>query len=158
MTHEIVPEGHAFDQILQGPECDLLRSWVQRMVHEAMEAEVSALVGAERYQRSSDRTTHRNGYRERAWETRVGDVTLQIPKLRNGSYFPSFLEPRRRAERALVSVVQEAFVSGISTPARSASVRAASGKEPPSSCIKKVSASPDAWQPKQWKNWRCGWT
>jgi putative transposase len=78
-------------------------------------AEVQALIGAERYQRTEERTTHRNGYRERTWQTRLGEIDLKIPKLRDGSYFPSFLEPRRRAERALLAVIQQAYIEGVST-------------------------------------------
>ena len=80
-----------------------------------MESEVSGLIGAERYERSSERSSYRNGYRVRSWDTRVGTIELAIPKVRTGSYFPSLLEPRRRAERALQAVVQEAYVHGVST-------------------------------------------
>ena len=80
-----------------------------------MELEVSEEIGAERYQRTAERKTYRNGYRKRRWDTRVGTVQLKIPKLRKGSYFPSLLEPRRRAEQALLSVIQEAYVQGVST-------------------------------------------
>jgi len=76
---------------------------------------VAGLIGADRYERTSDRQTYRNGYRLRTWDTRVGTIELAIPKLRAGSYFPSLLEPRRRAERALLAVVQEAYVHGVST-------------------------------------------
>ena len=80
-----------------------------------MDAEVSARIGAERGERSPDRLTHRNGYRSRQWDTRVGTMELRIPKLRDGSYFPSLLEPRRRSERALLAVIQQAYVEGVST-------------------------------------------
>jgi transposase-like protein len=80
-----------------------------------MEAEVSEQIGAGRYERSESRREYRNGYRDRVWETRVGEIPLQIPKLRSGSYYPSFLEPRRRAERALLAVIQSAYVNGVST-------------------------------------------
>jgi len=80
-----------------------------------MESEVSGLIGAERYERSGDRSSYRNGYRLRSWDTRVGTIELAIPKIRTGSYFPSLLEPRRRAERALQAVAQEAYVHGVST-------------------------------------------
>src|SRR3989442_7661263 len=80
-----------------------------------MEAEVTELVGAEPHQRAAARTTYRNGVREREWDTRVGTIELAIPKLRQGTYFPSLLEPRRRHERALLAVVQEAYVHGGST-------------------------------------------
>ena len=76
---------------------------------------MSQQTGAGRYKRSEARTTYRNGYRERLWATRVGEIPLRIPKLRQGSYFPSLLEPRRRAEQALVAVVQQAYVQGVST-------------------------------------------
>lgn len=94
---------------------DFLRESIALLTHLLMEAEVSEQVGAERYERSNDRLDHRNGYRERSWETRVGDIPLRIPKLRRGSYFPSFLEPRRRAEKALMAVIQSAYVEGVST-------------------------------------------
>jgi transposase-like protein len=75
-----------------------------------MEAEVSELIGAQRGERTEDRATHRNGYRPRRWDTRAGEIELQIPKLRQGSCFPGFLQPRKRSEQALVSVVQQAYV------------------------------------------------
>ena len=99
----------------EAPPEDILRTAVQLVVQELMEAEVSAQIGAERYERSPERVTHRNGYRTRPWDTRLGTLQLQIPKLRSGSYFPSWLEPRRRAEQALVAVVAEAYVKGVST-------------------------------------------
>lgn len=94
---------------------DFLRELVRETVQALMEAEVSAQIGAGRYERSEDRTTQRNGYRSRLWDTRVGSMELAVPKLRAGSYFPSFLEPRRRGEQALVSVIAEAYVQGVST-------------------------------------------
>src|SRR3712207_6612747 len=97
------------------PEGDPLREIVRWAVQELMEAEVTAQIGAGRYERSDERTTQRNGSRPRSWDTRVGTLELQIPKLRTGSYFPSWLEPRRRAEQALVAVVAEAYVQGVST-------------------------------------------
>jgi putative transposase len=108
------------DKLLQDEHADVLRESVAWMAHQLMEADVSAKIGAELGERSLERTTHRNGYRSRQWDTRVGSLELAIPKLRQGSYFPSFLEPRRRAEQALVSVVQEAYVqeayvNGVST-------------------------------------------
>jgi putative transposase len=97
------------------PGGDVLRELVRWTIQELMEAEVAAQIGAGRYERSEDRSTQRNGYRARPWDTRVGTLELQIPKLRTGSYFPSWLEPRRRAEQALVAVVAEAYVQGVST-------------------------------------------
>jgi putative transposase len=94
---------------------DFLRQGVALLMRLLMDAEVQALIGAERYQRSEERTTQRNGYREREWQTRVGEIDLKIPKLRDRSYFPSFLEPRRRAERALLAVIQQAYIEGVST-------------------------------------------
>ena len=96
-------------------QLDALREGVRLLAQALMELEVSEEIGAERYQRTKERKTYRNGYRKRRWDTRVGTVQLKIPKLRKGSYFPSLLEPRRRAERALLSVIQEAYVQGVST-------------------------------------------
>ena len=102
--------------LLEGEEgLDFLRESLAWVVQQLMEAEVSELIGAGRGERSEERLTHRNGYRARRWDTRAGELELAIPKLRRGSYFPSFLEPRRRSEQALVSVVQEAYVAGVST-------------------------------------------
>jgi transposase-like protein len=97
------------------PGGDVLAEGVRWLLQELMEAEVSAQIGAGRYERSSERTTQRNGYRVRPWDTRLGTLERAIPKLRQGSYFPSWLEPRRRAEQALVAVVAEAYVQGVST-------------------------------------------
>lgn len=94
---------------------DFLREGIAVLTRLLMELEVSQQIGAERYQRSEERQGYRNGYRERPWETRVGEIPLQIPKLRAGNYYPSFLEPRRRAERALLAVIQTAYVEGVST-------------------------------------------
>jgi transposase-like protein len=80
-----------------------------------MEADVGGLIGAARHERSGERTTYRNGYRDRAFDTRLGSLQLRIPKLRQGSYFPPFLEPRRTTEKALVAVIQEAWIGGVST-------------------------------------------
>jgi transposase-like protein len=101
--------------LLEGEGLDFLRESLSWVVQQLMEAEVSELIGAGRGERSEERLTHRNGYRMRPWATRAGEIELAIPKIRRGSYFPSFLEPRRRSEQALVSVVQEAYVAGVST-------------------------------------------
>jgi transposase-like protein len=101
----------------QGADPSFLRDGIRLLAQELMEAEVTQLVGAGLHERSESRVTHRNGYREREWDTRVGTVGLEIPKLRQGSYFPGLLEPRRRHERALLAVVQEAYIHGVSTRA-----------------------------------------
>ena len=101
----------------QGADPTFLRDGIKLLAQELMDAEVSAVVGAQPHQRTLSRITYRNGYRDREWDTRVGTVDLQIPKLREGTYFPSLLEPRRRHERALLSVIQEAYVHGVSTRA-----------------------------------------
>ncbi len=103
-------------KVMAGEHGDFVRDAVALVARELMEAEVSAEVGAELGQVSSERLTHRNGYRPRGWETRVGEIELLIPKKRQGpAYFPSFLEPRRRSEQAIVAVVLEAYVNGVST-------------------------------------------
>ena len=97
-------------------DSDFLREGVRVLAEAVMEAEVTELTGVPKGERDPERRlTRRNGYRERRWDTRVGTVDLAIPRVRDGSYFPSLLEPRRRAERALLSVVQEAYVAGVST-------------------------------------------
>ncbi len=102
-------------KVLADEHADVLRQAVVWLAQELMEAEVSQTAGAGYGERNPDRMARRNGYRQRAWDTRVGSIELAIPRLRLGSYFPSFLEPRRRSEQALVAVVQEAYVSGVST-------------------------------------------
>ena len=94
---------------------DFLRTIAENVLQIIMEADVDGLVGAGRHERSGDRTTWRNGYRDRSLDTRLGTLNLKIPKLRQGSYFPGFLEPRRTAEKALAAVIQEAYVHGVST-------------------------------------------
>jgi transposase-like protein len=94
---------------------DWLRGLVTTIVHEVMEVEVRAKTGAGYGEHNTERATHRNGYRERQRTTPVGDIDLHIPKLRDGSYFPSFLDPRRRAEKALVGVIQDTYIQGVST-------------------------------------------
>ena len=97
------------------PDVDTLREGVRVMTQALMELEVAQHLGAERYQRSSDRQGERNGYRDRTWDTRVGTLELRVPRVRDGSFFPGLLEPRKRAERALVATVREAYVQGVST-------------------------------------------
>jgi len=101
--------------IEKGADADLVRDLLAFAADRLMALEVEERTGAPAGTRSADRVNHRNGYRERAWETRAGRIDLAIPKLRKGSYFPSFLEPRRTAEKALTAVIQEAYVQGIST-------------------------------------------
>lgn len=107
----------ALEELLDktGADVDFLREAVRALVQELMEIEVTRQIGAARHERTPERKTHRNGYRHRSWDTRVGTIDLHIPKLRRGSYFPSWLEPRRRAEKALLAVVQEAYIRGVST-------------------------------------------
>jgi transposase-like protein len=96
-------------------DADFLRDGARVLGEALMELEVTQYVGAERHERTPERTGQRNGYREREWDTRVGTIELRVPRVRDGGYFPSLLDPRRRAERALVGVVQEAYVQGVST-------------------------------------------
>jgi putative transposase len=102
-------------KLLEEDDVDLLREGVRVLAQALMETEVSSQIGAAPYERSSGRTAYRNGYRTRTWDTRVGTIELKIPKVTAGTYFPSLLEPRRRAEKALHAVVCEAYVKGIST-------------------------------------------
>jgi transposase-like protein len=102
-------------KLLEEQDGDVLREGIRVLAQALMETEVTALVGAERHERSEERTAYRNGSRARTWDTRLGTIELAIPKVRPGTYFPSLLQPRRRAEQALLTVVQEAYVHGVST-------------------------------------------
>ncbi|MDO8691913.1 MAG: IS256 family transposase [Dehalococcoidia bacterium] len=97
------------------PDERFLQEGLKRLTQTVMELEAAEQIGAGRYERTPERRTYRNGHRERVWETRVGEIPLRIPKVRDGTYFPSLLEPRRRSEKALLAVVQQAYVEGVST-------------------------------------------
>ncbi|MEZ5290946.1 MAG: IS256 family transposase [Vicinamibacterales bacterium] len=102
-------------KLLEEQDGDVLREGIRVLSQALMETEVAGLIGADRHERTGERATYRNGYRLRTWDTRMGTIELAIPKLRTGTYFPSLLQPRRRAEHALLAVVQEAYVHGVST-------------------------------------------
>ena len=112
MTDDRVALIEAFQKADDG---NFLRSLAETVLQILMEADVDGLIGAGRYERSGERSTYRNGYRERSLDTRLGSLNLKIPKLRIGAYFPGFLEPRKTVEKALVSVIQEAWIAGVST-------------------------------------------
>ncbi len=99
----------------KGAKDDVVRELLAHIVQRVMDFEIEQRCGAEYGERTEERNNSRNGYRERLWETRAGAIDLQISKLRRGSYFPGFLEPRRTAEKALVAVVQESYIQGVST-------------------------------------------
>jgi putative transposase len=103
------------DALRAGEDVDLIRSSVELVLQALIEAEASGVIGAERHERSDDRQNYRNGHRPRLLSTKAGDIELQIPKLRSGSFFPQILERRRRIDRALFAVVIEAYVHGVST-------------------------------------------
>ena len=113
MTEESLPLAELLQKAGDG---DFLRSVAEAVLQMLMEADVDGVIGAGRHERSAERSTYRNGYRDRALDTRLGTLQLRIPKLRAGpSYFPPFLEPRKTAEKALVAVIQEAWIGGVST-------------------------------------------
>jgi putative transposase len=112
MTNDMIAVRELMEK---SPDADFLREMISFAAQRLMELEVEAKTGAAWGEKSAERLAQRNGYRERDWETRAGTVELQIPKLRKGSYFPFFLEPRRLAEKALTAVIQEAYIQGIST-------------------------------------------
>ena len=129
--------------IEKGADADLVRELLAFASERLMAAEVAQFTGAASGVRSPDRINHRNGYRERGWETRVGRIELKIPKLRKGSYFPAFLEPRRTAEKALTSVIQEAYVHGISTRSVDDLVKAMGGTGVSKSQVSRLCAAID---------------
>ncbi len=115
MTESSMTLGEYLRKISVDLDGDFLREGVRLLAQLVMEGEVTEQIGAAKYQRTLERKTQRNGYRDRDWDTRVGSIALAIPKLREGKYFPSFIEPRRRAEKALLAVVQQAYIEGVST-------------------------------------------
>src|SRR3982075_3168577 len=112
MTEETLPLA---ELLAKAGDVDFLRSVAEAVVQLLMETDVEGLIGAGRHERSGDRTTYRNGYRDRTLDTRLGALQLRFPQLRHGSYSPPVLEPRKTSEKALVAVIQEAWVSGVST-------------------------------------------
>src|ERR687898_1405647 len=112
MTDERLP----LTELLQkAGDSDFLRAVAEAVLQILMEADVEGLIGAGRHERSPERLNYRNGFRDRTLDTRLGQLQLRIPKLRQGSYFPPFLEPRKMSEQALVAVIQEAWIGGVST-------------------------------------------
>jgi putative transposase len=112
MTEDRLPLAELLQKAGDG---DFLRSVAEAVLQLLMEADVEGLIGAGRYERSAERLNWRNGHRERTLDTRLGSLQLRIPKLRQGSYFPPFLEARKTSEKALVAVIQEAWIGGVST-------------------------------------------
>ena len=112
MTEDKLPLA---ELLAKSGDADFLRAVAEAVLQLLMEADVEGLIGAGRYERTGERLNWRNGFRERTLETRLGPMQLRVPKLRQGSYFPPFLEPRKTSERALVAVIQEAWIGGVST-------------------------------------------
>src|ERR671914_1775904 len=112
MTEERLPLA---ELLAKSGDGDFLRSVAEAVLQMLMEADVEGLIGAGRHERTGERLNYRNGFRDRSFDTRLGSLQLRIPKLRQGSYFPPFLEPRKTSEKALVAVIQEAWIGGVST-------------------------------------------
>ena len=117
MAKNRIERGELVGKLMEtiGSAEDPLRAMAEGMMDYLMEAEVTAKIGAEAFERTADRTTYRNGFRDRRWDTRLGTLQLQVPKLREDGYVPSFVENRQRSEQAIISVIQEAVVKGVST-------------------------------------------
>ena len=117
MAKDRIDRNELADKLVEaaGKAEDPIRAMAEMITDFVMETEVTAKLGAEPHQRSEERKGYRNGYRERRWDTRLGSLQLQVPKVREGGYVPSFIEHRKRSEQALVSVIQEAVVQGVST-------------------------------------------
>jgi putative transposase len=130
-----------------GGDLDVVREGLALVLQALIEAEAAEVIGAGRYERSATRTTHRNGSRTRLLSTKAGDVELRIPKLREGSFFPALLEPRRRIDRALLAVVMEAYVHGTSTRKVDDLVKA----------LASMLASPSPRSPASVGNWTARW-
>lgn len=111
MTEERLPLA---ELLSKSGEADFLRTVAEAVLQLLMEADVEGLIGAGRHERTGERLNYRNGFRDRTLDTRLGTLALRIPKLRQGSYFPPFLEPRKTTEKALVAVIQEACIGGVS--------------------------------------------
>ena len=112
MTEDRLPLAELLEK---AGDADFLRAVAEAVLQLLMESDAEGLIGAGRHERSPGRLNHRNGYRDRALDTRLGTLQLRVPKLRQGSYFPPFLEPRKVSEKALVAVIQEAWIGGVST-------------------------------------------
>ena len=116
MTKDTIAETAALKALLsETSDHQILAEMLGFVADRLMALDVDQLCGAGAHERSGERVNHRNGYRERRWETRAGAVDVQIPKLRKGAYFPEFLEPRRASEKAMTAVIQEAYIQGVST-------------------------------------------
>jgi transposase-like protein len=116
MTKDMIAETVALKALLSDTaDHQILAEMLGFVADRLMALDVDHRCGAGTHERSTERVNHRNGYRERRWETRAGTVDVQIPKLRKGSYFPEFLEPRRASEKAMTAVIQEAYIQGVST-------------------------------------------
>lgn len=143
MTKPSVRTLQTLSKTLESTQADLLKGMLLSMLQELMSDEADALCGAAYGERTEERQNSRNGYRERPFSTRVGDLDLAIPKLRSGSYFPSFLEPRRRWEQAFVNVVCEAYVHGVSTRKVEELIESMGAKGVSRSAVSRMAASLD---------------